>query len=79
MENKFSNNSKKDILPPIIIEENKESWKNVDSFINELNCSKSSKKNEKLSKKKYSFCLKTLCEINANKRYDLSKIKEKNK
>ena len=79
MDNKFSNNSKKDILPPIIQEENKDSWKNVDSFINELNSSVSSKKNEKLSKKKYSSCLKTLCEINANKRYDLSKIKEKNK
>ena len=79
MKNKFSNNSKKDMLPPIIQEENKESCKNVDSFINEINSSVSSKKNEKLSKKKYSFCLKTLCEINTNKRYDLTKIKEKNK
>ena len=74
-------NNSKDVLPPIIPEEKKDNTKNIDSFINDLNSSIGSAKNivqnNNSRKKKYSFCLKTLCEININKRYENSKIKEK--
>ena len=80
MDSRILNNSK-DVLPPIIPEEKKDNAKNIDSFINELNSSTGSTKNilqnNNSRKKKYSFCLKTLCEININKRYENSKIKEK--
>lgn len=79
MDSRLLNNSK-DVLPPIIPEDKKDNGKNIDSFINELNSSTGSTKNilqNNSRKKKYSFCLKTLCEININKRYENSKIKEK--
>ena len=83
MDLKTLRNSKKDALPPIIPEEKKDSDKNMDSLLNELNSSIISKNNpinsNKLLKKKYSFVWKTLCDIKVNKRCDLSKLKEYNK
>ena len=62
-------NNSKDILPPIVHEEKKDGGKNIDNFFNDFNISSK-------STKKYSFCLKTLYEINNNKRYEFSKLKE---
>ena len=62
-------NNSKDILPPIIHEEKKDGGKKIDNFFNDFNISSK-------STKKYSFCLKTLYEINNNKRYEFSKLKE---
>ena len=70
-----SNNSNI-ILPPINQEEKKGEEKKGESFFNNNNSSTNIGSNSKINKKKYSFCLKTLIDINTNKRYDYSKIKE---
>ena len=78
MESKYLNKTKS-ILPPVYQEERKDNNKKYDTFFNEIINStgpiKNIHKSKKLNNKKYSFCLKTLCEINNNKNYSISKLK----
>ena len=76
------NSFSKDALSMVNKEEKKDTEKKVELILNELNSSTISNRNifqnSRNNNLKYSFNFKTLCEITTNKRYNLSKLKEKN-